>query len=98
MYGSYIARSSSRVPSSPGSLRSSTPHSDKTSRSVSRSFFGKRAPSCLTGEVLKICDISTTACRAILKVSCACHFGIPSMPTITRLQVSRMVLSAASQD
>ena len=98
VYGSYIARSSSSVFSSPASLRSATPVSDRTSRRVSRSFFGKRAPSCFTGEVLKICDISTTACRAILKVSCACHFGIPSMPTITRLQVSSTVLSAASQD
>src|SRR6185369_7484205 len=98
MYGSYISRNSERVFSSPGSLRSTIPISPSASlRRVSSSVMS-RSPPNLTGDVLKTWARSTTAWRVILKVNCACHFGTPSMPTITRLHVSKTVLSADSHD
>src|SRR5215470_10441612 len=54
MYGSYMARNSARVPSSPDSLRNATPESDSILRSRANSSSERRLPSCLRGEVLKI--------------------------------------------
>ena len=50
------------------------------------------------GAVLKTCERSTTAWRAIAKVSSAWRSQAPSIPLLTKAQASRMAVSDAIQD
>src|SRR5262249_49813979 len=96
-YGSYIIRRSLSLRSAALPSASLTFSAASVLRRRASSSGGGPSPGG-QGAVLKIWDKSTTACRAIAKVNSACLTEAPWTPTITRAQVSSMVVTAPSQD
>src|SRR5204862_4297771 len=97
-YGSYIFRSSASLSAAASESSSTTAPAASATRSRRSSVRGRRSRAAGCGRRRRTCARSTTAWRAMANVSSACRAQAPCTPTITRALVSRMVVSAASQD